>query len=511
MFLLTNIKSRLIYTVIPAVMALVPLFSSAQEITPGSAASKLWPVGVEKPIPARAGSKLFYDHPATIRELPPILQNLEFICGSKDKGLSVRPVTPGHVYIVTPVEGEPHSQEQALLGMGFVKLANSHFNLYEGQQEQIAVFHKINDRKFERITLSGWSVPFSSAEALPSFTEAARVITNPGGEYGLETRKWQGCPTIEQTGKRLWTGWFSGGNKEPDRGNYGIVSYSDDNGKTWKDPAIIIAHPDSNVRVMDMQIWKAPDGALWLLWVQNTGPRWFDGIWGTWGIRSENPDALTPTWSSPQRLADGLTRNKITVLSTGEWLLPSYNWVNNQSAIYVSRDAGKSWSLQGGPFNQSSYFFEHMTTELKNGRLWMLQRRMKESFSDDKGKTWTELKDVSQFTAPDSRLYLGRLRSGNLLLIYNDDPERKIRRNIVARLSEDDGKTWPHQLVLDERSLISYPDVVQNRKGIIYVVYDRSRTGEKEILLTTFTERDIKAGKYISKAAAQKRVISKAP
>ena len=36
----------------------------------------------------------------------------------------------------------------------------------------------------------------------------------------------------------------------------------------------------------------------------------------------ENPDADQPTWSAPRRIWHGVTLNKPTVLSTGEWMLP---------------------------------------------------------------------------------------------------------------------------------------------------------------------------------------------
>src|SRR5690606_35778544 len=178
----------------------------------------------------------------------------------------------------------------------------------------------------------------------------------------------------------------------------------------WIDPAIVITHPNRIVRVMDPQLWKAPNGSLWIFWVQNTGEAGFDGIWGTWAIRIDNPEDDRPTWTSPRRLCDGLTRNKPIVLASGEWLLPSYNWINHRSAVYISNCEGESWALQGGPFNGSiSNFYEHMCVQLKNGDIWMLQRNIQESLSTDKGKTWTSLKEIEELTSANSRLYIGRL------------------------------------------------------------------------------------------------------
>ncbi|GAB3986227.1 hypothetical protein GCM10028807_03190 [Spirosoma daeguense] len=485
--------------------------ATAQQSASEGQLAHVWPVNNGIITRAEGKARLFSDQAYTLKTLPQLLKGTSFITTSHQGSSCVKPVTSGTFYFVTPEKGQPNSQEELLTSKGFAKVSHPTFKLFDGQSERITILKGKISGKFEQLCFDGWAIPFFSAEPLPSIAQAANVIWKPQTEYSLKTRKWQGCPTIEKTGNRLWTGWFSGGKTEPDKGNYAVVALSDDDGKTWIDPALIIAHPDTTVRVMDTQIWKDPQGRLWIFWVQNTGNHGFDGIWGTWAIRLDNPESAIPTWTKPRRLADGLTRNKVTVLASGEWLLPSYNWINNQSTVYVSRDRGETWTLQGGPLNESSYFFEHMVVELNTGRLWMLQRRMKESFSDDKGKNWTELKDKPEFTSPDSRLFIRRLTSGNLLLVFNEDKERKTRKNIVAKLSEDDGHTWPYTLVIDERTALSYPDAIQDNKGVIYLSYDRSRTGEKEILLTSFTEADVKAGKYISPASEPYRVISKAP
>src|SRR5690606_17854211 len=120
---------------------------------------------------------------------------------------------------------------------------------------------------------------------------------------------------------------------------------------------------------------------------------------------------------------------------------------------------GKTWTLQGGPFNKpTSNFYEHMCVQLKDGNIWMLQRNIQESISTDKGKTWTPLKKVKGLASANSRVFISRLKSGNLLLIYNDSTEGKKRKNLTARLSTDEGKTWSSTLLLDERDDVSYPD-----------------------------------------------------
>lgn len=460
---------------------------------------------------AGVGVRIFSDREYVFAQLPPFLSKAHYLIGSMSNGNRIVPVTEGKVYVITPLAGHEGSQEKRLAAEGFVRVEYPSFRLFKEQAGEIGIFEKtVSFRRFRLgdIRYAGWAVPFFTADVPPSVTQPAQIIWSPGNQYAKDTRLWQGCPSIERTGKRLWAAWFSGGTREPDTKNYGIISYKDEaNG--WVDPAMVITHPDSNVRVMDTQLWTDPEGSLWVFWVQNTGAKGFDGVWGTWAVRIKNPETQVPACTTPRRLCNGLMRNKPIALSTGEWLLPSYDWVNHQSAVYISRDKGESWTLQGGPINPPvSNFYEHMCVELKNGNIWMLQRNIQGSVSANKGKDWTPLDTIPELTSANSRLYIGRLRSGNLLLVYNND--RKSRKNITAFLSEDEGKTWPHQLLIDERDDVSYPDVAETADGLIYVCYDRGRRTDKEILMATFTERDIRKGKFASRLSAQKQVISKA-
>ena len=63
---------------------------------------------------------------------------------------------------------------------------------------------------------------------------------------------------------------------------------------------------------------------------------------------------------------------------------------------------------------------------------------------------------------------------------------------------------------MDERDGVSYPDTVITPDGLIYVIYDRNRTTDREIWMTVFTREDIIAGAYVSDAARQKILVDKA-
>jgi predicted neuraminidase len=178
----------------------------------------------------------------------------------------------------------------------------------------------------------------------------------------------------------------------------------------------------------------------------------------------------------------------------------------------LSTDEGKTWPPLGQVIVPKRVFDEHMIVERRDGSLWMLVRAsygIGESISRDRGRTWEPGRE-SDIPHVNSRFFVRRLRSGKLLLIAHNPPDRKSRSHLVARLSEDDGKTWTGGLMIDERLGVSYPDGVEAPDGTIYAIYDYSRTGEKQILMATFTEDDVISGEWRSPKARQRVVVNRA-
>ncbi|MFH1743575.1 MAG: sialidase family protein, partial [bacterium] len=84
------------------------------------------------------------------------------------------------------------------------------------------------------------------------------------------------------------------------------------------------------------------------------------------------------------------------------------------------------------------------------------------------------------------------------------------RSHLKAFISKDDGDTWSGGLMIDERSGVSYPDGVQSEEGTIYLIYDFERRDAKQILMATFLEEDVEAGKPVSKKWRTRVVINQA-
>lgn len=336
----------------------------------------------------------------------------------------------------------------------------------------------------------------------------------PGPEYADSTRIFQGIPGMERAANgRLWALWYAGGPAESGEGagNYVMLVSSGDDGKTWSGPRMVI-DPPGDVRAYDPTLWHDPQGRLWLFWAQSS--HWWDGRSGVWAMVCENSGDESPRWSEPRRLCNGIMMNKPTVLSNGDWLLPVSMWAmtpdkrtrpehqhklpdESGAQVVISRDQGKTFSFLGKTRAPENIFDEHMVVQRRDGSLWMLIRTklgIAESVSTDGGKTWTP-GAPSKIPHVNSRFFIRRLASGKLLLVRHNPPDMKTRSHLTAFLSDDDGVTWSGGLLLDERKGVSYPDGVQDKDGVIRIIYDFARTAEKQILMAAFTEADVAQGK----------------
>ncbi|MBN2311181.1 MAG: exo-alpha-sialidase [Candidatus Hydrogenedentes bacterium] len=355
----------------------------------------------------------------------------------------------------------------------------------------------------------------------------APVILSPGPQYAGSARIFQGIPGIERAlNGRLWAVWYGGGPGEgPD--NYCMLVTSADDGATWSDLKLVI-DPPGNIRAFDPCLWMDPDGRLWLFYAQ--GYSLWDGRAGVWAIVTEQPGDENPEWSAPRRLCDGIMMNKPTVLTSGAWLLPAAIWAfdpiiideayahdiagTTGSWVVASTDRGATWTPLGRSDVDERQCDEHMVVERQDGSLWMLVRTkygIGESVSTDGGKTWGPGRrtNLPHFEAA-ARFFIRRLSSGKLLLVCHHPPSGNARSYLTAFLSGDDGKTWQGGLLLDERKYVSYPDGVQSPDGTIYIIYDFERHGAKQILMATFTEEDVAAGKCVSDRARLRVLVNQA-
>lgn len=357
-----------------------------------------------------------------------------------------------------------------------------------------------------------------------------KLNTSPLPEYDYDKLDYGMTIGIERTpGGRLWACWVAGGDSPK---AFFVLATSDDEGETWSRPRLVVdAHSKelpAERSVLVGNLWTDPLGRLWLIFDQSMDM--FDGRAGVWLAVCENPDAENPSWSEPRRIWHGVTLNKPTVLSNGEWMLPisldqrdgfrKFKGCFREldplrgANVFVSSDKGETWQRRGCvPFPNPDWH-EHMIVERKDGTLWMLARTKKglmESTSADKGKTWS--KPVpSAIKHPVARFHIRRLASDRLLLVKHGKTidTHEGRSMLTAWLSDDDGQTWKGGLMLDPRAGISYPDGFQAPDGTITISYDRNRAKDGDILMARFTEEDILEGKLVGPKSKLRMLINRA-
>lgn len=360
--------------------------------------------------------------------------------------------------------------------------------------------------------------------ALTSLITDKKILSR----YTTSMRLWQGIPGIEITRKgRIFSTFYSGGTTEQ-IGNYAVLIKADD-GVHFSEP-IAVATSEAGHRCYDPCLWIDPLDRLWFIWSVMPDH-------GVYAAICDHPDAEELTFRPPVCIGRDVMMNKPVVLTTGEWLFPIAVWDKNIRALgpqydtkqtvrgsfaYKTSDNGETFVPLGYADVEDRSFDEHMIAELTDGRLMMGVRTkygIGLSYSYDRGKTWTAGVD-SGWGGPDTRFHIRRLPSGRLLLINHVGNAPKERSHLTALLSEDDGKTWKYSLLLDERNLVSYPDVAVGADGTLYITYDRERgayqskiadifTLAREILYARITEEDIIAGKLVSKGSFLKGIVCK--
>ena len=365
-----------------------------------------------------------------------------------------------------------------------------------------------------------------------------KINTSPSSKYQYDQQSYVMALTNEITPNgRHWVAWI--GNEDGPAAIL-LAAKSDDGGKTWSNPCLVIDAVDQSIPVARTVIignfWTDPSGRLWLFFDQTMDHH--DGRGGVWITICDNPDADHPTWSKPKRIWHGAMLNKPTILSSGEWLLCTYLLQENPLRpgyrigydivgfnlfpelesyrgvnLLVSIDQGNTWELRSVQKFPNPNWHEPMVVEKQNGQLWMLTRTrtgVMETFSNDKGFTWTEPVPSLNFKHPSSRFFFKKLASNRILLIKNGDKlnEHNGRNQFSAWLSEDDGQTWKGGLIIDDRPRVTYPDGTQGADGNIYVTYDHNR-GDGEIVMAKFTEEDVLAGKIVNPQSQLKMVVCK--
>jgi len=338
-----------------------------------------------------------------------------------------------------------------------------------------------------------------------------------------ESHLYHGWPTVARCRNgRLLLAWSGG--REAHVCPFGRVEYmtSDDNGKTWSWPRVLL---DSGIDDRDAGVVETAKGTILvttftslayeshLTKAEKTKPG-ESGAWpperleawkaahnrltaeqrkaelGQWMIRSTDGGV---TWSvrypsivnsphGPVQLEDGRLLYAGKELWTGE----------KRVGGCESRDDGATWqwlaAIPPREGDSAEHYHELHAVETADKRIVVQirnhnksnERETLQTESSDGGKTWAVPRSIGVWGLPS---HLLRLRNGHLVMTYG---HRRAPLGNQARLSTDHGRTWSEPILISSDGTsgdLGYPSTVELDDGTLLTVwYEKMKNTSKAVL-----------------------------
>ena len=297
----------------------------------------------------------------------------------------------------------------------------------------------------------------------PVFMEPRPFVIRPSDDTPFYRHNHQPAVTWCDNGDLLAV-WFS---CDAESGREMVVLGSRFHDGAWSEAKLFFKVPDRNMT--GSALCRLPDGKL--LHVNGVGN---SGDWQNLAMSVRFSDDNGVTWSASQLVTSHGKRHQViagtVVLEDGTVVqcCDAGPEGNDGTAVWLSRDGGKTWEDTGGTLAG----IHAGLVERKDGS-WLAYGRgnsvigpdgkpyMPRSVSEDRGRTWTVT--ASGFPPIDGgqRLVLRRLDEGPLLLVsFTDHPQRSAEKGlsfgaekgygIFVALSYDEGETWPVRKLLTD-------------------------------------------------------------
>jgi predicted neuraminidase len=299
----------------------------------------------------------------------------------------------------------------------------------------------------------------------------------------------------------LYVAYYGGGGEyEDDSKVWGMRRAID--GDTWSEPAVIADTPFLGEG--NPVVWQAPDGMVWLYYVQRYGDTWSDSR-----IKAKISTDGAKTWSDPLDVTfdpGTMVRSTPIVLNNGQFLVPIYVETGHDrevvggdtASLFLFHDPKTRSFTTSGRIVSPKGNLQPSVVQIDENHLIAYCRRgggyepttdgyMIRSESRDGGRTWSPGENA-QFPNPNAAIDFIKLRNGHLLLVYNDNMNS--RDPLTVAISEDNDKTWPHRRdIATGDHDFAYPVALQTKDGRIRVLYTRDE--RSTVMLATFEESDI--------------------
>jgi predicted neuraminidase len=329
-------------------------------------------------------------------------------------------------------------------------------------------------------------------------------------------------PIIAQTSdETVLTTWLTGSGHEPADDNCIAIARSDDRGKSWSDPQIVV--PAGEMMAAHSAFYTSADGRLILIAAYLPTEKCYTE-WHYFRLESRDNGH---TWSDPIPLVPALERNvnieKPRAISTGEYMyvgqyfrhrkialkapvqtlavartedqaviMPRYlgavdagKFATHRHGVCVfisDRDDGEELRLFGPVENRPLGILEPTCIEVDDGHHVMLCRAewggyLWRTESRDSGRTWSDAWQTD-IPNPSSKIQLIRLPDDRIALLHNPSGgivgEKAARDPLAIWISDDGLQTWSVKENVITGGELAYPDAMIFDDKLVFT-YDRDR------------------------------------
>ena len=284
---------------------------------------------------------------------------------------------------------------------------------------------------------------------------------------------------------------FTGGRDDAATADIAAI-YSDDGGKTWTDPKIIVPNR-GEVNTMSVSLLRMNDGRILFSYLTKDGIHgWPHGNCRPWVCFSSDEGA---TWTEPKLITQVpgyyvQNNDRIIQLSDSHPVAPGrliapqsfhrltgyepetekFHFTSSIVIWTISDDGGETWheakTWWAIPVPSGSGIQEPGVIERPNGKLYGWARTdtgyQWTTESGDGGENWAPFQPERKFMSPNSPLCMKRIPgTDRLLVIWNDRSDRWDigtpdkwsweRTPLASAISDDNAATWTnHHLVEDD-------------------------------------------------------------
>lgn len=303
------------------------------------------------------------------------------------------------------------------------------------------------------------------------------------GDFVFSSAPFREChaSTVVEAGEgRILVAFFAG----TEEGSSDVAIWLSEGGSgPWSPPRMIAR--DEGAPCWNPVLFKGAGGKIYLFYKIGPSPETWSGVY----VTSDDGGAR---WSDPHYLPAGLlgpAKNKPIIASNGDVVCGTSVESYRAWTCWVEILSRQRWE-RFGPIcyeGVNKGVIQPSIVETSDGRLRAFMRsterigRICVADSSDYGRTWGRA-IATGLPNPNSGIDCVRLRSGTIVMAYNDSSTSRSPLSVAA--SDDFGVAWKKVLDIEAaEGELSYPSIIEGLDGRIHITYTWMRKRIKHVAL----------------------------